>query len=141
MPPPLDAAKAIEERRYRGLALLDSGMTLTEVAAVLGCATSTVMRWRDIRTRAGVEGLKVQFSTGRPRRMTANQRDRIARLLLKGAVANGFEDEGWTTVRIAHLVEQECGIEYHRCHMGRLMESLGWVHSDGKGWRQTGTPT
>ena len=138
MTPPSEAAKSKEERRHRGLALLDSGLTLAEVGAILGCDSSTVRLWRNIRAREGVAGLKIHFSAGRPRKMTAKQRDRFARLLLAGAVANGFEDEGWTTVRIAALVEREYGIEYHRCHMGRLMESLGWEHSDARGWRQTG---
>lgn len=136
MKQPSTAAIVKEERRLRAMALLDSGLTITQVGVALGHPTSTIMRWRNIRAEKGVEGLAVHFSPGRPRRMTDTQRERIGRLLLKGAEAHGHDEEGWTTARIAELIERECGIEYHRCHMGRLMESLGWKHSDDRGWHQ-----
>jgi transposase len=32
----------------------------------------------------------------------------------------------WTTARIAELIRNQFGIQYHRDHVGRLMHSLNW---------------
>jgi transposase len=32
----------------------------------------------------------------------------------------------WTTKRVAHLIEQECGIAYHPSQAWRILRQLGW---------------
>src|SRR5438876_472039 len=38
----------------------------------------------------------------------------------------GYETELWTTVRVADLIEQECGVKYHPAHVWRILQELGW---------------
>lgn len=129
---PVGSAKVLEQRRWRALRLLDKGYSLNEVGRMVGCAPSSVMRWRDTRRRKGKQGLKVRSSPGRPPKLGAGERRRLIRLLLKGARAHGYRTELWTTVRIAELVEREFGVSYHRDHVGRLMRNLGWSHQKPK---------
>src|SRR5438093_7406503 len=72
MPRPKGSADLLENRRHRALTLLDAGRSLNAVARLIGCAASSVMRWRNRRRRGGAKALKVRFSPGRPPKLTRN---------------------------------------------------------------------
>jgi transposase len=110
------------------LELLDEGLSLNQVGRRIGCAPSSVMRWREKRRRGGQRALKVRFSPGRPPKLSAEQRRRLVKVLLKGAMANGYSTQLWTTLRIAEVVRKNFRVGYHRDHIGRLMHNLGWSH-------------
>src|SRR6266404_522073 len=114
VPRPKGSAELIEARRRQGLRLLDEGYSLNEVGRMIGSAPSSVMRWRDALQSGGEEALKVRFSPGRPAALTDPQRKQIVRLLLKGAMANGFSTELWTTARVAALIQKRCRVQFHR---------------------------
>ena len=126
MPRPKGSADLLENRRRRALALLDTGLSMNEVARRMKCGASSVMRWRDARQQGGEQALQVHFSPGRPPKLDGGQRKRLVRLLLRGAMAYGYRTNLWTTARIAELIQQEFGVQYHRDHVGRLMHSLQW---------------
>ena len=125
---PRGSPKLLEQRRHRALQLLDEGRSLNEVAGLVGCYASSVMRWRDARRRGGEEALKVIVPPGRPCKLSAKERERLLELLLQGAMAHGYRTELWTTQRIAELIEAYFDVSYHRDHIGRLMHSLGWSY-------------
>jgi transposase len=108
--------------------LIESGLSLNEVARRMGCHASSVMRWRDARRARGEAGLNPKPVPGRPAKLTLPQRKRLVRLLLKGAMAHGYRTQLWTTARIAKLIKDTFGVSYHRDHIGRLMASLGWSY-------------
>jgi transposase len=123
---PTGSAELIEARRHQALRLLDEGYTLGEVGRMTACAASSVMRWRDARSRGGDRALKVRPAPGRPPTLNEAQRQRIIKRLLKGALANGFSTELWTTSRVATLIHQCCRIQYHRSHAARLLHEFGF---------------
>ncbi|MBI5561371.1 MAG: helix-turn-helix domain-containing protein, partial [Deltaproteobacteria bacterium] len=55
---PYGSPKLLEKRRRNAVALVDSGLSLNEVARRVGCDASSVMRWRDKRDKHGGQGLK-----------------------------------------------------------------------------------
>ena len=55
-----------------------------------------------------------------------SQLRRLVRILLKGALSRGYQTELWTTARIAEVIDEVFGVQYHRDHVGRLMHRLGW---------------
>ena len=126
MPRPKGGADVLENRRERALKLLDSGFSLNEVGKLMGCSASSVMRWRDARQRHGVKGLKVKFSPGRPLKLDQRKRKRLVRILLRGPMVQGYRSNLWTTARIAEVIRNEFGVEYHKAHVGRLMHQLKW---------------
>ena len=111
MPWPRGAAEVIEARRHQALRLLEKGFSLNEVGRILDVAPSSVMRWRDARESGVEQALKVRFSPGQPATLTDRQRRKIVKLLPKGAMANGFSTELWTTRRVGSLLEQHCGVK------------------------------
>ena len=120
------SAELLEARRERALRLLDDGRSLHEVARLLECAPSSVMRWRDARDTGGAEALRVRKSPGRPCRLSARDRGRLVKLLLRGPGAHGYATELWTAARIARVIFREFRVRYHPNHVTRLMHGLGW---------------
>lgn len=125
---PKGSADVLEDRRHRALALVKRGLSLNAIARKLGCAASSVMRWRDAFRRGGPAGLKVRAAPGRPPKLSRAQQRRLVRHLVKGAMAHGYRTELWTTARIAEVIRSTFGVHYHRDHVGRLMHKLGWSH-------------
>lgn len=125
---PKGSAEVIAERRRRALALVDEGLSLNEVARRIGCAASSVMRWRNARQKRGEEAFEVGASPGRPPKLSPKQKKRLVKLLLKGPMAYGHRTDLWTCDRIAKLIWREFRVRYHRNHLGRLMRQLGWSY-------------
>lgn len=123
---PKGSVKVLADRRRRALKLLDEGLSLNEVGRRLACHASSVLRWRDRRIREGDGVYDVHSSPGRPTRLNARQKRRLAKLLLKGAMAHRYHTDLWTTARVAEIIEREFGVHYHRDHIGRLLHGIGF---------------
>ena len=116
----------LEARRRRAVALLDRGHRVTEVARRIGCAHSSVVRWRDAVAEEGPTGLASKPVPGCPPKLTARQRQRIPKLLLRSPLTWGFSTDLWTTARIAEVIHRTFGVRYHPTHVGRLLADLNW---------------
>src|SRR6266545_3132435 len=124
------SAEFLADRRRRALKLLSEGRSLHEVAGIIDCAASSVMRWQRAWKRSGEKALQVRSSPGRPRKLQRGQRRRLIALLRRGARAFGYGSDLWTTARISEVIERHFGVKYHRDHIGRLMHGLGWIHRE-----------
>ena len=58
--------------------------------------------------------------------LTAAQRRRVTKLLLRGAIAHGFGAELWTIARVALVIQEHCRVRFHRSHVARLLHELGF---------------
>jgi transposase len=122
------SAEQLEDRRRHALRLLDKGLSLNEVGRLIGCAASSVMRWRNMRRRGGEKGLKVRSSPGRPHKLSLVQCRLLLKILLEGALASGYPTQLWTTARISEVIRKRFRVKYHPDHVGRLMHRLDWSH-------------
>jgi len=125
---PRGSAEVLEGRRRQALMLLREKWSLHAVARRIGCAASSVKRWRDAWRSGGTRALRVRSSPGRPPKLTRRQQQRLVQLLQRGATAHGYRTELWTTARVAEVIDREFGVGYHRDHVGRLLHQLGWSH-------------
>lgn len=123
---PHGSPEELERRRRRSVDLLKAGASITAVARRLGCSHSSVILWRDAVRRRGLTALKARPAPGRPPKLTARQRAKLPRLLLRGATAWGFDTELWTTRRIALVIQRAFGVHLHRAHVGRVLGELDW---------------
>jgi len=124
---PKGSADLLSDRRRRALKLLRAELSLNEVARRIRCAASSVMRWRNAWRRHGADALKVRFSPGRPRRLTRRQEKRLVRILLRGALANGYRTEVSTTKRVAEVIEKTFYVACHYNTAGKLLHRLDWT--------------
>src|SRR5580700_5170529 len=140
MPRPAGSAEDLEERRRRGLALLDTGLSMHEVGRILDVAPSSVMRWSKARDQFGDDGLKIRFSTGRPARLKAQEHARMLRLLKQGARSHGFDSDRWTIERVGELIRREFGVEYQKTAVHGLLAKMGWEFRPPDLWCPAETP-
>jgi len=116
----------LERRRLRAARLLQRGVHQSEVARQVGVHRQSVSRWAAELDEKGRAGLKQAGRAGRKPRLSAEDRKRIERGLKRGPQALGYETGLWTSARVAHLIEVECGIRYHASQAWRILRQLGW---------------
>tara|TARA_Y100000294_G_C8507473_1_gene317298 strand:+ start:103 stop:603 length:501 start_codon:yes stop_codon:yes gene_type:complete len=129
---PKGSPQELERRRLRAMALLGEGHSQAEVARRVGCHPSSVTRWREAKDRAGPEALKPKPASGRPPKLTVQDKERLVQYLLEGPMEHGYRTDIWTTKRVAALIERKFSVSYHRDHVGRLLHWLGWSHQKPK---------
>lgn len=122
---PQGSPTELERRRLRAIELLERGLQPHVVAERLGVDRRSVRRWNRAYRRQGWEGLKAQPASGRPPKLTAQQRRRLVRWILKGPEAFGFRTALWTCQRIVQLIRDRWGVTYHPDHVGRLLRACG----------------
>lgn len=123
---PRGSPEELERRRARGIALLQQGYQPVEVAHMLGVDRRSVRRWNASFRELGEQGLKKRPVPGRPIKLDAKSRDRLERVLLKGARKAGFPTDLWTCPRVAEVIKDRFDVDYHVDHVGRLLHDMGW---------------
>jgi transposase len=106
--------------------LLKKGYSQSEVARRVDVHRQSVSRWAAELERKGRAGLKQAGRAGRKPRLSARQRHEIEQGLKRGPEALGYGTGLWTATRVAHLIAQQCGVEYHPGHVWRILRQLGW---------------
>jgi len=118
--------EALEQRRMQAARLLAKGLSQSEVARQVGAHRQSVGQWAAELKEKGRAGLKKAGRAGRKPRLSEADRKRIREGLKRGPQARGYETNVWTTARVAHLIEEECGVQYHPGHAWRILRQLGW---------------
>jgi transposase len=117
---------ALEQRRMDAARLLRKGVRQAEVARQVGVHRQSVSRWASELDGKGRTGLKKAGRAGRKPRLSSDDRKKIEGGLKRGPQALGYETALWTSARVAHLIEAECGVRYHASQAWRILRQLGW---------------
>lgn len=118
---------ALEKRRLEAIDLWqNSDLNQSEVARRLHVCRQTVNRWVDQFQTGGKSCLKKAGRAGRKPELTEEDHERLQGLLLQGPEKLGYETPLWTCARVAHLIDQEFGVEYHPGHVWKVLDGLGW---------------
>lgn len=123
---PYGSQETLEKRRCRAVDLLKQGLNLPAVAARVGSSVSSVFRWQQAFRSQGRGALKSQPVPGRPPKLGTRQKRRLTEVLVAGALASGYSTDLWTQKRVAKVIQERFGIDYHPNHMWRLLQTLGW---------------
>jgi putative transposase len=115
----------MESRRLLAAQDLQNGVSQSQIARKFGVSRTTASRWHRALHGAGVESLRKRRATGRPCRLSAQQRQGVVELYHEGARAVGFHDDRWTTSRLAQAIFHRFGVRYDADHVGRIMHQLG----------------
>jgi transposase len=116
--------KALETRRRRGMRMLARGVSQAEVARRCEVSRQTAMTWA--RMLAEDPRAWRRRALGRPGSLQPKDRARLGKLLLQGAMANGFPTEVWTLARVAKLIECEFGCAFSISYVWLLLREMGF---------------
>lgn len=110
----------------RAMVLLDQGWSQAEIARRLGVTQGAVSQWKKRYQRDGPEALKATPHPGPQPKLTAKQRERLGRLLLKGARAQGYSTELWTLKRVAEVIQKHFGVQYDPSGVWHVLRNMNW---------------
>jgi transposase len=117
----------MEERRLEGGRLLKAGkLSQAEIARQLGVSRATVSDWAKKVEAEGIRGLRKRTAKGGTSKLTNEQKQRLKRLLDRGAIANNFSTDRWTLERIRQLIQREFEVTYHRNYLNRFLGQIGF---------------
>ena len=116
-----------EWRRLRAVELDRLGWWEVDIAEALGVHKGTVSKWLAVAKQKGPDALLAHPTAGHLPKLSDAQKRLIPELLWHGAEAYGFRGDVWTCARIAQVVQREFGVLYHKDHVSRLMQELGWT--------------
>jgi len=116
----------LQHRRVQGGELIAQGYDNQEVADMLGCGYSTVKAWRSIVKKQGITGLTPQARPGRPPKIAQKHKNRLKKLLEKGAMHFGYPNAQWTSRRVAQLIREKFNVSYSKAQTCRILRALGY---------------
>ena len=117
----------LEERRLEGGRLLKEGkLSQAEIARHLGVSRATVSEWAKMVQEKGIRGLRKKKAPGSESKLSKVQKEKLKRMLDRGALACGFPTDRWTLERVRQLIHREFEVNYHPNYLNRLLRSLGF---------------
>lgn len=123
---PTGSAGQLEKRRRQAIRMLKAGKNLSAAARAVGSSVSSVFRWFRTYRKRGLKGLKPRPTPGRPPKLTPADKRRLAQLLLKGPLELGYRTDLWTLKRVSKVIDTHFAIDYHPCHVWRILQDMGW---------------
>jgi len=120
--------KGLEARRKQAARLFAAGrLSQAEIARRLGVSRTSVHRWHAAWQRGGTPALRRVGRAGRKPRLETTDLQALDQALRQGAVASGFSTDLWTLPRVARVIKELTGVEYHPGHVWRILRSLDWT--------------
>ena len=115
-----------EARRMRAWDIYQQGWSQKDIAAALGVSKGAVSQWITCAKTNGVAGLKARIAPGPTPTLSPTQHAQLPELLHRGAQAYGFPDDVWTCARVAALIAEEFGVQFHPDHVRRILRNICW---------------
>lgn len=119
------SADARYHHRLHAVLLVAQGMTCPQVGRMLADAPRTVEYWVHRFERHGLAGLRESPRSGRPRRLTDEQREEIARLLRGSPADVGLGTHLWDGKTLAAFIARDYGEKPSVRQCQRLFRDLG----------------
>jgi transposase len=117
---------ALERRRFQAVKLFVKDLNNSEIGRRLKVSNQTVSRWRKEYHEGGNIALRSAGRAGRLPSLNEADKARLVELLLQGPERLGYETPLWTCPRVADLIEQNFGVDYHPGHVWRILRELNW---------------
>ncbi|EMO24530.1 helix-turn-helix domain-containing protein [Leptospira santarosai] len=71
------------------------------------------MCWRDQYEKEGLEVVKWNGISGRPSKLTLEQKKELKRIIIKGSTSYGYANELWSTYRVSEAIRKEFRVTYY----------------------------
>lgn len=98
------------------------GCSIEDIAGILSVAPRSVRRWIDTFNREGWAGLEPRGHPGRRPRLTASQQRQVLDWIDRSPQELGFTGSRWTARRLACVIQQRLGIQFHSRYLNRWLK-------------------
>jgi transposase len=113
-------------RRARCVLRYLGGEPIAALAREVGVHRSAATKWLAWYEADGIAGLRTRVASGRPPRLSLDQRLKLTRVVEAGPVAAGFRSGVWTGALVGEWIREHFGVEYHPQHIPRMLHQLGF---------------
>lgn len=120
------AKDAAQTRRLLALAAVLDGMNRTEAARIGGMDRQTLRDWAHRFNRHGPDGLIDLKPSGRPPRLSDEQKDVLKQLVEAGPDPETDGVVRWRCVDLKRVVRDRFGIDLSEVSLGRVLKQLGF---------------
>jgi transposase len=117
----------LEHRRLLAVQRVLEGYSTEEVADFLGIDPRSVRRWLAAFHQHGAVALAARPASGRPTKLSATQEKIVFRWLADNPTDHGFATELWTAPRLALLIDEEFGVEFHPDYLTTWLRQRGYT--------------
>ena len=117
----------LERRRLRAIELLDKGDPPVRVAEIVGVDRRSVRRWKAAYRKNGKKGITARPAAGRPPKLNVREKQKLVRLLGRGAQKQGYPTDIWTCPRVADVISDQFDVDYDPSQVWRILRCLGWT--------------
>ena len=140
-------------KRLHALLAVAEGMTVHDVAQMLGLGEQTIRDYLNSFLWRGVASVVYQRPPGRPAKLTKTQCQALATLIEAGPQAAGYASGCWSATMLQDLIQRHFGVEYHPHYICTLLDNLGFSYQKARfvsdhldeakrlEWRQQTWPT
>lgn len=115
----------MEKRLFQAAAMFETGTSAPEVGRRLGVTRQVAYRWKSAWEKNGKASLASKGKAGRKSKLTAVQTQKVVNALVAGPVSRGYKTNLWTLPRVAALIQELTGVQYHPGHVWRLLGDNG----------------
>jgi transposase len=122
-------AKDVDQaRRLLALAAVCDGMDREEAARIGGMDRQTLRDWVHRFNEEGPDGLINIKPSGRPPRLSADQKEELRRLVEAGPDPQKDGVVRWRCVDLKRVLGERFGVDLSAVRLGRVLKELGFSH-------------
>lgn len=128
---------ALAARRAAAIKLLESDLSLAEIARRVGVSRESVRLWRDALGSGGPAQLVAPSSKrqGRPPKLSQRSEQRLIAMLMRPASRYGFAADEWSTARVFAVLELKFNVTYSSRGLEQMLGRYGFCFVPDDGWR------
>jgi transposase len=119
---------ASQARRLLAIAAVYEGMDREEAARIGGMDRQTLRDWVHRFNEEGPDGLINIKPSGRPPRLSANQKEELRRLVEAGPDPQKDGVVRWRCVDLKRVLGERFGVDLSAVRLGRVLKELGFSH-------------
>jgi transposase len=121
--------QSYKRKRLEAIRLAQEAKTTIGLQKAVGCGHTTLNKWMDTYLQEGLLGLVASITHQKPQRLTADQRSKLAVMILDQQPCDvGLDASIWTAALIKDLIKQEFAVDYQTSGVYKLLYRMGLSH-------------
>ena len=101
------------------------GKTYDEIGQILKYPLTTIQDWLSLIQIEGISRKRDIKQTGKPKRLTEEQIEKLKHILLKTPEEHGYPYLLWTTKLVIKLIKEKYDVSYKPLQVRRILHHLG----------------
>ncbi len=111
------------------------GMTPKELEVIYQTSFKSICNWVNRLNQAGIEGLVDKEKTGRPPKLTDDQKQKIKQLVIEQSPeSHGYNSSTWTGLLLIDWISKNYNVVYKKANIYNILEELGMRFQKSKGY-------